>query len=447
MAERFFCPTIRASNFPQALSQLNNRLQLMTRMLNSISTGPGIPESRLTSALTERWNAKIITFYQDDEPTSAESGLGDLWVDTNDTNKLYRYDGTDWVTVVDTDIAQAISDASDAQFTADGKIVTFVQASAPTAEDVGDIWFDSDDDYKPYRWSGSTWDAVDFDVATWSKIIGAGKPEDGADVTGDHSEDVNALLTTNAPAEASADVTSNNQIADKRGLVVKLNASNPNYQVDVDADYLKLDESTLLLSSVDLTIDISAGTGANKLDTGSEAANTWYSIWVICNPTTDTVAGLFSTSTTSPTMPSGYTKKRRVGWVRNIGTSNFWKFYQIGDWWHWDYEIDILTTNSAANSWTDIDCSSAIPPTSELMYVWIASHDSNGESTLTSVRRNGMTGGVQSYIHMRAGGATASEIAAPHILVSCDDNRIIEYYNDPGDQRAYISVQGYYDLI
>ena len=36
-------------------------------------------------------------------------------------------------------------------------IQTFHQASAPTAENVGDIWIDSDDGDRQYRWSGSSW--------------------------------------------------------------------------------------------------------------------------------------------------------------------------------------------------------------------------------------------------------------------------------------------------
>ncbi len=36
------------------------------------------------------------TFFQDAEPTSGESTEGDIWIDTNDDNQLYHYDGTDW---------------------------------------------------------------------------------------------------------------------------------------------------------------------------------------------------------------------------------------------------------------------------------------------------------------------------------------------------------------
>ena len=82
-------------------------------------------------------------FYQNDEPTDPPNTLreGDLWFDTNDGNKLYYYNGTAWISVQDAGIAQA-------QAVADSKIKTFYQASAPTASEIGDIWFDTDEGYK-----------------------------------------------------------------------------------------------------------------------------------------------------------------------------------------------------------------------------------------------------------------------------------------------------------
>lgn len=46
------------------------------------------------------------------------------------------------------------------QSTANSKNRTFVATSAPTADATGDLWLDSDDGNKPYRWDGATWVAV-----------------------------------------------------------------------------------------------------------------------------------------------------------------------------------------------------------------------------------------------------------------------------------------------
>ena len=103
-------------------------------------------------------DGKVTTFFSATAPTA--EGVGDLWFDTSDKNKLKRWSGTAWVEVSNTDIAQAITDAADAQATADGKIVTFVQDNAPTATSTGDLWIDSNDNNKLYRWSGTAWVAV-----------------------------------------------------------------------------------------------------------------------------------------------------------------------------------------------------------------------------------------------------------------------------------------------
>lgn len=100
-------------------------------------------------------DGKITTFYQASAPTT--NVIGDLWIDTANGNKLYRWDGSAWTSVQDTGIQSALNAASNAQTTADGKIVTFAQASQPTATDVGDLWIDTDDNNKMYRWSGSAW--------------------------------------------------------------------------------------------------------------------------------------------------------------------------------------------------------------------------------------------------------------------------------------------------
>jgi hypothetical protein len=86
---------------------------------------------------------------------------GDVWYQT-DTNLSYYYDSTttSWLTIKDQDALDALADASTAQSTADGKVTTFYQIAAPTAEGIGDLWVDSDDSNKLYRWTGASWASV-----------------------------------------------------------------------------------------------------------------------------------------------------------------------------------------------------------------------------------------------------------------------------------------------
>ena len=131
----------------------------------------------LSDAATAQGTAdgKVVTFYQAGIPTS--EAIGDLWIDTDDGNKLYRAEiaGADqiiageWVEVQDTDIATAITNAATAQTTADSKIITFYQTTVPTATDAGDLWVDTNDGNKLYRSTAAgdnqitagQWEAVD----------------------------------------------------------------------------------------------------------------------------------------------------------------------------------------------------------------------------------------------------------------------------------------------
>lgn len=105
-------------------------------------------------------DGKNSTYYQDNEPTGGTYLVGDIWIDTNDNDKLYAWDGTDWV------LAQ---DSATAQTTADGKAKTYVQNDEPTggAYNVGDLWIDTNDGNKLYRYSGTAWvSAQDAAIST-----------------------------------------------------------------------------------------------------------------------------------------------------------------------------------------------------------------------------------------------------------------------------------------
>ena len=126
-------------------------------------------EAAISAAATAQSTAdgKILTFYQDAPPGGGT--LGDLWFDTNDGNKLYRHNGIDFIEARDDGIAQAITDAAGAQATADGKVTTFYSASAPTAEGVGDLWYDTDDKVL-YRWDGTDWTDSVSDITAANQI-------------------------------------------------------------------------------------------------------------------------------------------------------------------------------------------------------------------------------------------------------------------------------------
>ena len=155
------------------------------------------------------------------------------------------------------------------------------------------------------------------------------------------------LLLGNTPLQ------SNNVLTVHKNLVITENTGTPNSQVDIDSDDIVVEDSnniSVRLSSVNLTANI-VNSGLNGLDTGSEASNTWYYIWVIYDGTT--TASLLSISSTAPTLPSGYTHKGLVGVLRNDGSSNFLGFNQVGSKTRLDRQIrdvDDSATGTTANT-------------------------------------------------------------------------------------------------
>jgi len=103
-------------------------------------------------------DGKTKAYYQASMPSTGMTE-GDLWFDTDDGYKLYYYTGSAWTSVQDAAIATAQSAATAAQTTADGKNKIYRQTSQPTGGTYaeGDLWFDTDDANKMYRYTGGTW--------------------------------------------------------------------------------------------------------------------------------------------------------------------------------------------------------------------------------------------------------------------------------------------------
>jgi len=145
-----------------------------------------------------------------------------------------------------------------------------------------------------------------------------------------------------------------------RNLEIHSNAAAAISKVDIDSGIVASEDGTTVMKvSSPITVDIAAS-GVNGLDTGSEAVSTWYYLYIIYNPTTDTEAGLFSISASSPTMPSGYTKKRLVSAIYNQSGGDFLTFKQE------NYEFYLLGRQSViyggtATAWTPLTMSSYVP--------------------------------------------------------------------------------------
>lgn len=129
--------------------------------------------------------------------------------------------------------------------------------------------------------------------------------------------------------------------------------------VTVTADELVLSDTSnqkANIYSVSETIEITTS-GASGLDTGAEAANTIYYLWIIRKSSDGTVNGLMSLSSTAPTMPAGYDQKALVSAVGNNNSSNFISFTQTGRRYCFTAWATIASGTVAA--WTAVDLTPA----------------------------------------------------------------------------------------
>lgn len=119
--------------------QVNNLIknsQVITDLQNQVD---GAIETWFYEGVPTLKNAPASSWTTDKEK---DTHLGDLYYD-NKTGKAYRFakDGNTykWTVITDTDIAKALSDASKAQETADGKMKVFSTQPTPPYQ-LGDIW-------------------------------------------------------------------------------------------------------------------------------------------------------------------------------------------------------------------------------------------------------------------------------------------------------------------
>lgn len=110
------------------------------------------------------------------------------------------------------------------------------------------------------------------------------------------------------------------------------NGTDATNDIDIAAGSCVSDDGTtvMTLSAITKQLDAAWAVGTNQggLDTGT-IANTTYHVWVINRPDTNVTDVLFSTSASSPTMPSNYTKKKCIGSIVRVSGAIL-AFTQLG---------------------------------------------------------------------------------------------------------------------
>lgn len=200
-----------------------------------------------------------------------------------------------------------------------------------------------------------------------------------------------------------------------------------------------------------------AASGAGGLDTGTEAIDTSYYIWLIADSTgANTPHAVFSTSTATCTLPSGYDKRALlVGFFcHNDSASDIVPFTYAG--WPYApkclYNVTIARPNgtagptsvlevapgSAATTYTNIDCSKFIPPFSTTG-IFFLSGTAGTSSAVITMRPGGQThdgfGIVQDINeHRYAGYVTPMATSA---------SQVIQYKSNSAAPKVQIAVVGW----
>lgn len=220
--------------------------------------------------------------------------------------------------------------------------------------------------------------------------------------------------------------------------------------VDIAAGRCRADdnESDIAVSST-LTADITVS-GANGLDTGVEAANTWYSVWVIGDSGGGNAASLLSTQATNPTLPSGFTRKRRVGWVRNLSNSEFRPFQVVGSGTTKEYYYDGVITDlqvlsgGNAGTYTAVNLSERVSPGNTWAYLQTATV--NAPATFEFRRTDsGIADGLGPWRAL-TGDINVSQ-QTDHLWVVCNSNQRVDYRRSGGVGILNIFVLGYKDEL
>ncbi len=193
-----------------------------------------------------------------------------------------------------------------------------------------------------------------------------------------------------------------------------------------------------ILVSTSLTASLTSS-GANGLDTGTEASATFYHVYVVKNPSSGAVASLLSTSSTSPTLPSGYTRFRRIGCFMNGGNGDIVPFFCVGSnrTRHFEYlatqSFFMALSGGSATTYTDVSLSSMAPSTASAFLLSVYHSSQNAY-----VRPNGGT--FDSRL-VRAG------VQVRFWLPNSDGTNTIEYKNSGGGGSTDISVDGFVEEL
>lgn len=153
--------------------------------------------------------------------------------------------------------------------------------------------------------------------------------------------DVDGNFLNNVSFGDATETTKGFSFLNKR-ILTKNNVSTPATDIDFSAGNFIFDDGSgvATFSAVTGSLAANFGSGIGMLDTGTKANSTWYHLFAIYNPTSNLAKPLASLSATSPTLPGGYTKKRRIGAVRTDSSGNILLYFQFDNRFYFSSQIE-----------------------------------------------------------------------------------------------------------
>lgn len=186
-------------------------------------------------------------------------------------------------------------------------------------------------------------------------------------VATDGSGILKSLTVTDTELDYVAGVTSNVQgqlddffiyTQDIAGLAISNAASDTNTDITIAIGVCTSEEGSnirlVLTSTLTKQLDTIFAAGDNaggRPSALTEAASTWYHVFLIEKDSDGSIDAYFDTSTTAANIPTGYTAYRRIGSFYNNSSSNIDQFYQYGDEFVWDVPVNAwnLSGDSSSN--------------------------------------------------------------------------------------------------
>jgi len=227
------------------------------------------------------------------------------------------------------------------------------------------------------------------------------------------------------------------------GLTLSNNASDATNDIDIAAGNAWDNTNDVLL---DLTSGLTkrleatwaVGTNQGGLDTGSKANSTWYHVWLIRRSDTGVVDVLFSTSVSSPTMPTNYDQKRRIGSIYVQSSGVIAPFEQVEDRFALKPAISIVNTTAPPTTPTNLTILS--PPGIQCRAIVTIAVSSGSGNKLYRVGTVTATYDIDTYV---IGTGSVNYVVVD--VMTNTSSQIVHYANTASSITCYLNSNGWYD--